>query len=283
MSRPEHVAPPEMFYAGEEAKKYATNSRMREIQTTLTERALELLALPQENSLVLDIGCGSGLSGECITEAGHCWIGCDISQDMLAVAKDMEVEGDIMVNDMGQGLPFRPACFDGAISISAIQWLCNAEGSLSNPYRRLLTFFTSLHHSLIRGGRAVLQWYPENTQQMELVTTCAMRCGFGGGLLVDYPHSTRAKKYFLVLFAGQREGAQPHQMPKAMGQEGGEKGTVDFASKRNRDKRGARSDSRGVQKHSKEWVKNKKQRQRAQGKEVPEDSKYTGRKRRPKF
>jgi hypothetical protein len=33
---------------------------------------------------------------------------------------------------------------------------------------------------------------------MDLVTTAAMRCGFGGGLLVDYPNSTRAKKYFLV-------------------------------------------------------------------------------------
>eukprot|EP00286_Rhodomonas_abbreviata_P018614 CAMPEP_0181297444 /NCGR_PEP_ID=MMETSP1101-20121128/5241_1 /TAXON_ID=46948 /ORGANISM="Rhodomonas abbreviata, Strain Caron Lab Isolate" /LENGTH=282 /DNA_ID=CAMNT_0023402377 /DNA_START=1 /DNA_END=849 /DNA_ORIENTATION=+ len=282
MSRPEHVAPPEMFYSGEEAKKYATNSRMREIQTTLTERALELLALPYENSMVLDVGCGSGLSGECITEAGHQWIGCDISPDMLQVAKDMEVEGDVMVNDMGQGLPFRPATFDGCISISAIQWLCNAEGSSSNPYRRLLTFFTSLHHVLTRGGRAVLQWYPENAQQMELVTTCAMRCGFGGGLLVDYPHSTRAKKYFLVLFAGQREGAAPQQMPQAMGGNG-EKDTVDFTNKRNREKkeRGQRGRSKGIGK--KEWTLNKKQRQRAQGKTVPEDSKYTARKRRPKF
>ena len=87
-----------------------------------------------------------------------------------------------------------------------MQWLCNADRSDANPYRRLLTFFTSLYRSLVRGGRAVLQWYPENTQQMELVTSCAMRCGFSGGLLVDYPNSTRAKKYFLVIYAGQREG-----------------------------------------------------------------------------
>ncbi len=41
--------------------------------------------------------------------------------DLLKVAKGMEVEGDVVANDIGQGLPFRPACFDGAISISAIQ------------------------------------------------------------------------------------------------------------------------------------------------------------------
>ena len=29
-----------------------------------------------------------------------------------------------------------------------------------------------------------------------------MRAGFSGGLVVDFPHSTRAKKYFLVLMVG---------------------------------------------------------------------------------
>ena len=41
-----------------------------------------------------------------------------------------------------------------------------------------------------------------------------MRSGFGGGLVVDYPHSTKAKKYFLVLYAG-FSGA-PMSMPKAI-------------------------------------------------------------------
>lgn len=30
-------------------------------------------------------GCGSGLSGETLTESGHQWIGLDISQSMLSV------------------------------------------------------------------------------------------------------------------------------------------------------------------------------------------------------
>ena len=45
---------------------------------------------------------GSGLSGDCLTEAGHHWIGCDISKDMLVVAKEQETEGDVVLNDMGQ-------------------------------------------------------------------------------------------------------------------------------------------------------------------------------------
>lgn len=91
--RPEHTAPPEIFYNEDEARKYTTNSRMINIQSALTQRALELLALPDDGTprLLLDLGCGSGLSGEALTEAGHMWIGMDISPAMLDVAIEREV------------------------------------------------------------------------------------------------------------------------------------------------------------------------------------------------
>lgn len=59
------------------------------------QRALELLALPQDGTprLLLDIGCGSGLSGEALTECGHNWVGLDISEAMLDVAVEREVRG----------------------------------------------------------------------------------------------------------------------------------------------------------------------------------------------
>ncbi|CAD6211258.1 unnamed protein product [Miscanthus lutarioriparius] len=58
----------------------------------ISERALELLALPNDGvpKLLLDIGCGSGLSGETLMEHGHHWIGYDISKSMLDVALLME-------------------------------------------------------------------------------------------------------------------------------------------------------------------------------------------------
>ena len=54
--------------------------------------------------MVLDIGCGSGLSGEQLTKHGHMWVGADISTSMLDVACEREVEGDLLESDMGQGL-----------------------------------------------------------------------------------------------------------------------------------------------------------------------------------
>lgn len=44
-------------------------------QTQLTERALELMALPEDVPCVLlDLGCGSGLSGQVLSERGHTWV-----------------------------------------------------------------------------------------------------------------------------------------------------------------------------------------------------------------
>lgn len=53
----------------------------------MTYRAMELLNLPEnETCFLLDIGCGSGLSGECLEEDGHYWVGLDISKSMLGMS-----------------------------------------------------------------------------------------------------------------------------------------------------------------------------------------------------
>ena len=50
----------------------------------MTYRALELLNLPPgEPAFLLDIGCGSGLSGEILDEEGYVWTGADVAPSML--------------------------------------------------------------------------------------------------------------------------------------------------------------------------------------------------------
>jgi len=67
---------------------------------------------------------------------------------------------DVLQRDMGQGLPFRAACFDGAVSISALQWLCYEDSKAQSANARLMRFFASLYTVLRRGARAALQFYP---------------------------------------------------------------------------------------------------------------------------
>lgn len=58
---------------------------MKKIQQDMAERALELLALPTDSRprFILDLGCGSGLSGAVLSASGHYWVGVDISESML--------------------------------------------------------------------------------------------------------------------------------------------------------------------------------------------------------
>lgn len=49
------------------------------MQEELANRAIELLNLPaDQEQFILDVGCGSGLSGVALEEAGHAWVGVDI-------------------------------------------------------------------------------------------------------------------------------------------------------------------------------------------------------------
>ncbi|KAL9939693.1 hypothetical protein V8E36_001510 [Tilletia maclaganii] len=220
--RPELQLPPELYYGDDEAAKYTMNTRVQKIQAEMSERALELLSLPPHKhpALLLDIGCGSALSGDIVTEHGHEWVGFDISPSMLEVAVEREVDGDLILADAGQGCMFRAGSFDGAISISAIQWLCNADTSTANPAARLLHFFTTLYGALTRGARAVFQFYPESDEQVRFIMSAATRAGFGGGLVVDYPNSKKAKKYYLVLMVGGEMPVTPGREHQAQAEGG---------------------------------------------------------------
>lgn len=313
MSRPELTGHASIFYNEKEARKYDSSSRMIGVQREITERAIELLRLDDSKpSLVLDIGCGSGLSGQVLEEKGHFWLGCDVSRDMLTVAKErmdrQEAEtrnqlqrdsemvqeddaeegeteknsristGDLMHQDMGTGLPFRPATFDACISISALQWLCYSNSASQNPRKRLTRFFSSLYSVLKRGGRAVLQFYPETAEQAVLISETATRVGFAGGIVVDYPNSAKAKKHYLVL-SFDRNSTSKHRALAAESKE--TRHQVQVSGTRAGKKQPPVRKKKGVK--TKEWILHKKETQRKRGKEVRPDTKYTARRRRGKF
>ncbi|ODV87102.1 hypothetical protein CANARDRAFT_26535 [[Candida] arabinofermentans NRRL YB-2248] len=272
MSRPEQLAPPEIFYNDLESKKYTQSTRVQHIQAKMTFRALELLNLdPAKTQYILDIGCGSGLSGEILTEEGHIWIGMDISPSMLATGLDRDVEGDLILSDIGCGVPFRPGTFDASISISAIQWLCNADTSSNEPKLRLARFFNTLYSSLRKGGKFVGQFYPSNEDQIIQITSSAKLAGFQCGVVTDDPDSKKNKKYYLVLQSGYNE--RPLNL-----------GNIDTVESNHvkKDKKLSKKMQRKLE-TKKDYIKRKKDLMTKRGKSVALDSKFTGRRRKARF
>ncbi|EEB07198.1 rRNA methyltransferase [Schizosaccharomyces japonicus yFS275] len=267
MSRPEHIAPPEIFYNDVEARKYSKNTRIQSIQAEMTERALELLD-PEGPSFILDIGCGSGISTAIAESFGHTLVGMDISPSMLSVAlENDEVEGDLLLGDIGAGVPFRAGTFDGVISISAIQWLLNADKTCNVPQRRLTRFFETLYSSMKRGARAVMQYYPESDTAQRMILETAKKSGFSGGTVIDNPDSKRQKKYYLVLQAGGIRTLDTSEMS-----------VEDDNNKNHRLKKRKKQDM-----SVKDYISHKKELNRRRGHSVPRDSKYTGRRRKTAF
>jgi 18S rRNA (guanine1575-N7)-methyltransferase len=180
---------------------------------------------------------------------------------------------------MGTGLPFRDATFDACISISALQWLCYSNSKGQVPKRRLTRFFSSLYSVLRKHARAVLQFYPETAEQAVLISECATAVGFGGGVVVDYPNSAKAKKHYLVLSCDRTPGraaGMPHAMATAAGRD-----TVQVSGVHSKKKQKPIRKIKGVK--TKEWIVQKKETQRKKGKTVRPDTKYTARKRPTKF
>lgn len=131
----------------------------------------------------------------------------------------------------------------------------------------------------------------------------ATKAGFTGGLVVDYPNSKKAKKFYLVLMSGSSDegGKASTRLPAAKGVDGEEEDESQVRYEKARERRSASARGKGKRKSvkdgGKEWSKSslvpllfhtltdsavlkKKEARRQKGKDnVPRDSKFTGRKR----
>ena len=122
-----------------------------------------------------------------------------------------------------------------------------------SPPHRLTRFFTTLFAALRNPSRAVFQFYPNNDDQISLITPIAQKAGFGGGIVVDYPNSKKARKVFLCLIVGGNGG---QQVPKGL--EGEDENAAKFERRREREKRRDKSGKRKNVK-TKEWILKKKE------------------------
>lgn len=77
---------------------------------------------PDRHVPVLDYGCGTGLSGEALIDAGFTVIdGADPSDEMLRIARERAVYRSLVVLDLDElGPPFAPGSYDVVTAIGVI-------------------------------------------------------------------------------------------------------------------------------------------------------------------
>jgi SAM-dependent methyltransferase len=176
-------------------------------QDALTRRCAELTGLSPRGDapLLLDLGCGSGLSIQPLEAKGFRVIGVDLSIEMLRTARRAGAE--VVQADISRPLPFRSAVFDSAISVSALQFLCEPDTRNGIAVEeRLRTCFSHLRRVVTAGeGSATatgLQFHPADAEaDPRLVLAAARAEGCVAALVLDQPHHTSAKRWFAYVAA----------------------------------------------------------------------------------
>jgi hypothetical protein len=98
-----------------------------------------------------------------------------------------------------------------------------------------------------------------------MITSAAQKAGFGGGLVVDYPNSTKKRKMYLCLMVGQQEIPKGIDGEEATLSEKRRKGE-EVKNERSRRKVGGKKGKKDKL-DGKEWILKKKELYRTRGKE----------------
>ena len=110
-------------YYGEAAETYDESRQAKEEfhqDQFIIENALRALVVP--GSQVLDIACGTNRISKFVRDLGGVYHGIDISSDMVAVARQKELEADIRVADARE-IPHSSGKFDLVMTVKFLKWL----------------------------------------------------------------------------------------------------------------------------------------------------------------
>jgi len=105
------------------------------------ERAVGFLKahLPSfENATILDCGCGTGMTGRALRQAGAEGriTGLDLSTSSLDIARKKSVYDDLRVADLNQPLEMRDDSVDGVLCVGVFSYI--REDSLLREWKRVI-------------------------------------------------------------------------------------------------------------------------------------------------
>lgn len=108
--------------------------------------ACELLRRLPAKGLVVELGCGSGITSEILSRAGYGVLGIDISADMLAIARRRAPRAEFRQGSLWDAE--LPSC----VAVTAIGEVLNYAADERAGAERLSGLFTRVHQALEPGG-----------------------------------------------------------------------------------------------------------------------------------
>jgi 2-polyprenyl-3-methyl-5-hydroxy-6-metoxy-1,4-benzoquinol methylase len=120
---------------------------------------------------VLDLGCGMGqLALYCVQQGAASVVGTDISENMIAVARQTATHPQIEYRVAPiEDLEFPPARFDLVLSSLALHYVADYAGVVRNVARWLRPgghFIYTVHHPILSASRAVDPWIRDQDGQL---------------------------------------------------------------------------------------------------------------------
>ena len=184
------------YFNTETLTNYAESKSIMRTQKKIITRALELLELKSNRSLILDAGCGPGFAAIYLNELGYRTVALDIISQFLKYY-DIGHLNPILA-DMCYP-PFKPDSFDSIISISALQWVTR---DMKNESERLIltNLFVSFYQILKPESKIIIQFYPKSTVIMDYIAEIVnTKTNFEGNFIIDNPNNPKKRKIFLLL------------------------------------------------------------------------------------
>jgi len=199
-------------YIGDKAEEYDSLNWMERNQEKSTMTAIEYLY--DENlgadiqigkpSLILDLGCGTGYSSQVLLENGFRVIGIDVLRDMLSKAQKKKNSFqnrnnlDLVLADINY-LPIKSNSIDHIISISAYNFITYNRKDLRDKIKTINNTAKYLHKILKNtNGRIIIEFYPENEQELDLFVSSFKRNGFDGFKVMNKESQKSGQTYLLL-------------------------------------------------------------------------------------
>lgn len=199
-------------YIGSKAEEYDNQKWMERNQKKTTFKCIQYLfdkELGKDNNniiknlpyLILDLGCGTGFSSEMIISSGFRVVGVDILSDMLIKAKTKKKNLknsnlELILADINY-LPIKYNSIDHILSISSYNFITYEKHGREKK-KVVNNTAKYLNKILKKKGRVIIEFYPENDEELELFTESFKYNGFDGYMIKDNPKQRSGQTYLLL-------------------------------------------------------------------------------------